>query len=314
MHGSDAKSWKGRDASATFPRINRLILHSNFLPGAIEVVGTAKSGAVTCADVANAIHDFVKEKLPRQVYESVSRSKRAKLDAMYHHNRSGKPHTPGPDFGTGIRKGDFLEENTAFDGLDDNEDFVRTALGLGKKRKESSKEDKSPAKKLKQRPWVGHLVLNLEHRGGENVEVPEETEATESPEPSTNELEDEEEDSDGVDDGYVQARKGKPDPKRGKKRGKANLYQQQQPQMYPPGMVPMQGGMMYAAPAGYMPMQQPMMQPMMQQQPMMGGYVPAMSPAIAGYQQQQLPRNMQGNIQGYPPALGTPLPGHRPFQ
>jgi hypothetical protein len=311
MQGSEAKSWKGRDASATFPRINRLILHSNHLPGAIEVVGTSKSGAVTCADVVTTIHEFVKEKLPRQVYDFVNRSKRAKLDAMYHFNRSGKPGTPGPDFGTGVRKGDFLEEYTSFDGLEDNEEFVRLALGLGKKRKESTKESKKEEKtsraKLKQRPWVGHLVLNLEHRGGEEVPVPEETDASESPQTSTNVLEDEDEDEEGS---YVQVKKGGYDTKSAKRRGKGNIFQQQ-PQMYPPGMVPVQGGMMYAPPAGYMSMQQPQMmqQPMM---PMAGGYVPALSPAIGAYQQQQLPPQMQGNIQGYP-NLGTPLQGRQRF-
>lgn len=313
MHGSEAKAWKGRDASATFPRINRLILHSNHLPGAIEVVGTSKSGAVTCADVITAVHEFVKEKLPRQVYDSVNRSKRAKLDVMYHHNRSGKVGTPGPDFGTGIRKGDFLEEYTSFDGLDDNEEFVRLALGLGKKRKESAKESKKEEKtaggKLKQRPWVGHLVLKLEHRGGEDVPVPEEADASESPQTTTNELEDgDDEDEDG---GYVQVKKGGYDTKPTKRHGKGNvLYQQQQPQMYPPSMMPAQGGMMYVPQGGYMPMQQPAQMihsPMMP----MAGYVPAVSPAMSAYQP-QLPPQMQGNIQGYP-NLGTPLQGRQRF-
>ena len=303
MRGSDAKPWKGRDASATFPRMNRLILHSSRLPGAIEVVGSSKSGAVTCGDVVAAIHDFVKEKLPRQVYESVSRSRRAKLDAMYHHNRSGKTGTPGPDFGTGMRKGDFLEEYTSFDGLEDNEEFVRTALGLGKKKKESTKEskkeEKTPRARLKQRTWVGHLVLDLEHRDGEDIPIPEDSNASQSPESAANDLEDEEEDED--EESYVQTAKRGQETKQGKRRGKRSItfQEQQQSQTYPPpAMLSVQGGLVYVPPGGYIPMQQPM------QMPMGGGYVPAMSPAMGAYQH-PLPPNVQANIQGYP-NLGSP--------
>jgi hypothetical protein len=288
-----AKHWTGRGSAATWPRLDRLYLLSKYLPGPVEIRGTSKSGAVTCEDVLNGIHEYMREKLPRTVYQTINKQKRLKVDATYHYNRSLKS---GPDLGDGVRRGDFLEEYTSFDGLEDDPDYVRTALGLGKMTR-ADRQEKTPSGRLKQRPMVGHMVLKLEHREGEDVVVPEESEA--SPQSTTNELED----SEDEDEVPVNHKRSK-----GKKRAGGNIgykveqqHGHQPPMMYPPGVVPGGAPLMYA-PQGYVPVQQ-----MQQQQPQyvmpVHGYVPAASPAMAQYQ-------LSPNMQGYP-SLGTPLPGQR---
>jgi hypothetical protein len=308
MEGQKAKPWTGREAAATFPRLSSLVLITKSFPGGFEIKGTSRSGAVTCHDVINAIHDFAREKLPRSIYDSLSRFKRAKVDATYSHNRSGKEHTPGPDMGIGIRKGDFLEEFTMFDGIIDDPDFVRLASGL-KKLPKPGREERTPAGRIKQRPMVGHLVLMLEHRPGDDIPfvVPEPSEATESPHDSSNEVDDEdglnEEEAAQLARMFLSAKQAK-----SKKTKKGdNIYQQQQQPMYPPGMVPMQAGgvpVMYgAAPApGYVPVQQQATTPYLMPGGLAPGYVSGHSPMMGTYQ--------LSPAQGYPP-LGTPLPGGR---
>lgn len=298
MQGKTAKPFSARHSCATFPRIDRLYLLSPYLPSPIEVRGTSKSGAVTCGDVLTYIHDYMKEKLSRPIYESLSKQRRAKVDATYHYNRSVKS---GPDLGTGIRRGDFLEEYTVFEGLEVDDEYVRSALELGKLPKGEE------GNKLKQRPMVGHLVLRLEHREGDDIPVPEpiEPETSRSPRTKSEDLSDEGSEDDDAPVVYAPVRKGK-----GKK-GKRNIAYQPQPYVGypppPPGMIPVQPGMggqpygqpvAYAAPAGYVQQGQYLMP--------MQGYVPGQSPAMAQY---QLPPGGHGY-----PGLGSPLPGQRPIR
>ncbi|PVG02619.1 hypothetical protein CPB86DRAFT_780031 [Serendipita vermifera] len=304
MEGEKAKPWTGRESAATFPRLSSLVLITKQFPGGFEIKGTSKSGAVTCHDVINGIHDFAREKLPRSIYDSLPTVKRAKVDATYVHNRSGKEHTPGPDMGVGIRKGDFLEEFTMFDGLLDDPDFVRLASGL-KKLPKPGREERTPAGRVKQRPMAGHLVLMLEHRPGDDIPfvVPEPSEATESPHDSPNELDDEdglnEEEAAQLARMFLNAKQAK-----SKKKG-GNIHQQQHQQPMYPGMVPVQPGgvpVMYAAApaAGYAPVQQ--QTPYLMPGGVTPGYVSGHSPMMTTYQ--------LSPMQGYPP-LGTPMPGGR---
>ncbi|CAG7846102.1 SubName: Full=Uncharacterized protein {ECO:0000313/EMBL:CCA66833.1} [Serendipita indica DSM 11827] len=338
VEGTKSKPWASRDSTASLPRMNRLYLVLNHTPGVIEIEGTGKGGAVTCADVVNGIQQFVKQKVPRATYEGLKPVKRAKIDAVYHANRSSKYGATGRDVGTGIRKGDLLEEWTVFDGLEDDPTEIRNLLGIGKPPKNA--ETDTPAARARQRPWVGHLILRLDHREGEDIpfEAPPEPVKIETPPSTTDEGDSEEEGSEEDEDeepaGYNLRAARQPQVASGKKKGKGkgNIYgipqgyaqMGMQPQMVYPGGMPV----VYAQqqPVMHQPlMQQPVMQspimqqPVIQQQHVMQpgfhgqqqylvpqgqqilppGYVPAGTPAMTTYQLAQ---------QQYPPPLGTPLP------
>ncbi|KAG8790832.1 hypothetical protein FRC16_000697 [Serendipita sp. 398] len=329
--GTESKTWTGREAAATFPRMDRLYLVSHHAPSVIEVVGSGVGGCVTCWDVVVSIQAFVKEKVSRSVYEKLSLVKKAKIDATYHFNRGGKGGATGRDLGQGIRKGDLIEEWSTFDGLDDDPDEVRKALGIGKiaeskagrRRSVHIADDAdSGVKRTKQRAWVGHLVLRLEHREGEDVPfVPPEEPKVESP--KTEDLDGDSNEDDSEEEApnaayYVDHRAAMKQAMKQARReakqsqGRGNIHYgvpgvHMQPQGYPqmhPQMVYSGGApVVYAAPQnqGYVitPQGTPQVMP---------GYIPAQTPAMTQYllSPQQFP--------GQPPPLGTPLPRGRPFQ
>jgi hypothetical protein len=142
---------KGRDAPATWPRVSQLKLICKRLPGLI-VIDAGKSGSghassgygytqapapgaaagecVTCGDVIEAIHDsLMRLSSETEFYASPPEMQRA-VGSSYMRNRSSVDSVYGDKLGEGMRRLDWLLQETVFGGIIHNETLVGRVFGL----------------------------------------------------------------------------------------------------------------------------------------------------------------------------------------
>jgi hypothetical protein len=124
------RSWsEGRDEPATFPRLTTIRIISSSFPWIIVIKAADIAIGVTCGNVVNAIDDFLHGFLKKGEFESANRQHKKDMTRAYHSNRSTAPDVPGRRLGEGMRRLDWLVNDTIFGGIRRNDAFVRAEYG-----------------------------------------------------------------------------------------------------------------------------------------------------------------------------------------
>ena len=124
-------SWsKGRDAPATFPRVSSLRLVSDTIPWVLNVEATDIGIGVTCGEVIDSIEEQLVKFSDKRDYERLTPSLRQEVVEAYRRNRSRGPDVPGGRrLGEGMKRLDFLRQDTMFAGIEVNDRVVKRLCG-----------------------------------------------------------------------------------------------------------------------------------------------------------------------------------------
>ncbi|KAF7975012.1 hypothetical protein HWV62_10629 [Athelia sp. TMB] len=131
-HRSDDKpgrSWSaGRNDAATFPRVTTLRIISRGMPWLIEVNAQNPKAGVTCGEliekICETLHTLVNKKEMK-----MAPNERAIHEAYWYNRSTDGYDVPGGRLGDGVRRIDWLLNNTAFGGIVRNDDLVRAQCG-----------------------------------------------------------------------------------------------------------------------------------------------------------------------------------------
>lgn len=126
-------SWmKGRDEPATWPRVTsmRLMFPPEVgFPWTFEVRARHHESGVTCGEVAQGISECLYRLTDQSDYDSSTPQKQAELALNYGNNRRMNPDVPGGSLGHGMRRLDWLGENSLFGGITGDRQTVRQVWG-----------------------------------------------------------------------------------------------------------------------------------------------------------------------------------------
>ena len=123
-------SWsKGRDAPATFPRVSSLRLVSDTIPWMLNVEARDIGTGVTCGEVIDSIGQQLSKFSDKRDYERLTVNLRQEVGSAYRRNRSREPGVPGGQLGEGMKRLDFLRQDTMFAGIEVNDRVVRRVCG-----------------------------------------------------------------------------------------------------------------------------------------------------------------------------------------
>lgn len=123
-------SWsKGRDAPATFPRISSLRIVSDTIPWVLSVKAKDNSIGVTCGEVIDSIGYQLGKFSDKNDYDRLASSLRPEVASAYRRNRSREPGVPGGQLGQGMKRLDFLRQDTMFAGIESNDRVVKRVCG-----------------------------------------------------------------------------------------------------------------------------------------------------------------------------------------
>jgi len=123
-------SWsKGRDAPATFPRISSLRLVSDTIPWMLNVEARDINLGVTCGEVIDSIGHQLLKFSDKHDYNRLTASLRHEVGVAYRRNRSREPGVPGGQLGQGMKRLDFLKQDTMFAGIEVNDRVVKRVCG-----------------------------------------------------------------------------------------------------------------------------------------------------------------------------------------
>jgi hypothetical protein len=123
-------SWsKGRDAPATFPRISSLRLVSDTIPWVLNVEARDINLGVTCGEVIDSIGHQLLKFSDKHDYERLTPTLRHEVGIAYRRNRSREPGVPGGQLGQGMKRLDFLRQDTMFAGIEVNDRVVKRVCG-----------------------------------------------------------------------------------------------------------------------------------------------------------------------------------------
>lgn len=112
------RSWtKGREAPATFPRVTEVRLVSEAFPWTVTVKASRPDSGVTCGDVIDKLEDFFRVQTSKKEIEKLSQKERDRLTQRYYVNRGTSADVPGGRLGQGVRRVDWLLDNTAYGGV-----------------------------------------------------------------------------------------------------------------------------------------------------------------------------------------------------
>jgi hypothetical protein len=118
--------WKGRDAPATFPRISSLRLVSDTIPWVLHVEAKDISLGVTCGEVIDSIGQQLHKFSRKRDYDRLTSSLRREVSIAYRHNRS---RDSGGHLGQGLKRLDFLRQDTMFAGIEADDRVVKRVCG-----------------------------------------------------------------------------------------------------------------------------------------------------------------------------------------
>ena len=123
-------SWsKGRDAPATFPRVSSLRLVSDTIPWVLNVEARDIGIGVTCGEVIDSIGQQLAKFSDKHDYERLTPNLRQEVGIAYRRNRSREPGVPGGQLGQGMKRLDFLRQDTMFAGIEVNDRVVKRVCG-----------------------------------------------------------------------------------------------------------------------------------------------------------------------------------------
>ncbi|KZS98731.1 hypothetical protein SISNIDRAFT_447515 [Sistotremastrum niveocremeum HHB9708] len=131
------QSWRdGRDAPVTVPRTSSISIISEHFPWIITVHAENPRQGLTCGHLLAEIHKFLNTPLSKYEYEGRDRNAQTNLYNAYKANRSNTDHNvPGGRLGAEMLKIDWLLHNTAFEGIDIDENYIKERLGVDRKGK-----------------------------------------------------------------------------------------------------------------------------------------------------------------------------------
>ena len=132
QHSTDPShvSWsKGRNAPATFPRVSSLRLVSDTIPWVLNVKARDIGIGVTCGDVIDSIGHQLLKFSDKHDYARLTPSLQQEAGNAYHRNRSRKLGVPGGQLRQGMRRLDFLRQDTMFAGIEVNDRVVKNVCG-----------------------------------------------------------------------------------------------------------------------------------------------------------------------------------------
>ncbi|CAA7260858.1 unnamed protein product [Cyclocybe aegerita] len=123
-------SWsKGRDTPATFPRITAMRLVSTAIPWMTNIKARNPEKGLTCGEVIDAIGYDMSKFTSAQDFKVLSPTDQKEVTNAYRHHRSRSPGVPGGQLGQGMKRLDFLRQNTMFAGIEVNDRMVKRICG-----------------------------------------------------------------------------------------------------------------------------------------------------------------------------------------
>jgi len=123
-------SWSnGRNAPATFPRISSLRLVSDTIPWVLDVKARDVNIGITCGEVIDSIADQLARFSDKHDYNRLTPNLRHEVGSAYRRNRSREPGVPGGQLGQGLKRLDFLRQDTMFAGIEVNDRIVKRVCG-----------------------------------------------------------------------------------------------------------------------------------------------------------------------------------------
>lgn len=123
-------SWaEGRSEPATFPRVTHLRIVSKTFPWMINIIGRNRAVGVTCGEVIDGIDEYLHKLLRGDEYKACSRNQQRLITEAYNHNRAPAHGVPGGVLGSGLRRLDWLCQDTMFGGIIRNDRFVKEVAG-----------------------------------------------------------------------------------------------------------------------------------------------------------------------------------------
>jgi hypothetical protein len=124
------KSWSdGRNQPATFPRVTHLRIVSQAFPWVINIHARDKSAGVCCGEVIDGIAEYLEHLASKAEFQSLPVAKRHQVREAYNHNRARAHGVPGGVLGDGLRRLDWLCQETMFGGIERNDNLVRQQCG-----------------------------------------------------------------------------------------------------------------------------------------------------------------------------------------
>lgn len=124
-------SWtSGRDLPATFPRVTSLRIVSRRIPWVAEITARHRRTGVTCGDLIDQLGEFLNAHVEASAFEACPDGAKRRIRQTYYLNRSMADGVPGGRLGEGLRRCDWLGEDTMFDGIETDEEFARERLGM----------------------------------------------------------------------------------------------------------------------------------------------------------------------------------------
>jgi hypothetical protein len=124
------KSWtNGRGEPATFPRVTHIRIISKAFPWMINIHARDKSIGATCAEVIDGIADYLQKLSSGSEYNALPRSRQKAIKDAYNHNRAPAHGVPGGVLGEGLRRLDWLCQDTVYGGIERDDNFVRAQCG-----------------------------------------------------------------------------------------------------------------------------------------------------------------------------------------
>jgi hypothetical protein len=124
------KSWsQGRAQPATFPRVTHMRIISEAFPWMINIHAQDRSTGVCCGEVIDGIADYLQRLSSAQEYHILPAARRKAIRDAYNHNRARAHGVPGGVLGDGLRRLDWLCQETMFGGIERRDGFVRQHCG-----------------------------------------------------------------------------------------------------------------------------------------------------------------------------------------
>lgn len=117
------------DEPATFSRVSHLRIVSRHFPWHLSVRAVNASIGVTCADVVDQLSNFLNMAMLKEEYDAQGLQGKARILEAYDLNRGSAPAAPGSRLGKDILRLDWLGRDTVFDGLQEEEGYVREHAG-----------------------------------------------------------------------------------------------------------------------------------------------------------------------------------------
>jgi hypothetical protein len=123
-------SWsKGRKEPATFPRVTQFRVVSATFPWMISLEARNKTVGITCGEVIDGIDEYLHKLIKGEEFRALPRGQKKKITDAYRHNRAPAHGVPGGALGEGVRRLDWLCQDSMFGGILRNDSLVTNICG-----------------------------------------------------------------------------------------------------------------------------------------------------------------------------------------